>query len=343
MSQSNKVIQLTAKSFLLSLGLTLVACGGGGGDASSTYPSISYSGNTSEATVTVDNADEFPVTFLEGSASASEANPISIATDENTSQDAQHIAMLNIVTEQIKNNIMLSHTNNSSDNIASGVTQTYYGTCPTNPGSYTDDYNATITGFTGTSTFDYFCVGDSTFNLTMYGKVSYSATYNTTTPGVFDTFSFNFEYLKLTINTNTESFSEEFSGAIAVTYDGDGNLPSNVTNMTVSTTFKANGLTYKIVDLQIDTASGLAINGTFYHPDHGYVDISTPAGNEFTLIYGDPDKYCGGILEMVGTDGAANSTTIEFEADNFCSQYRVCVRPTSDPSCLAGATFVDWP
>lgn len=360
MSHSNKYIQLLAKSFLLSIGLTLAACGGGG-DGGSAYPSIIYSGKTSQATVNSSNAADFPITFLEGSASAnsankasstsspdspsdpsspsgvstSEANPYAVATDINASQDAQHIAMLNIVTEQIKNNI-LNHANNSTNSIASGVTQNHPGNCPTNPGSYTDDYNVTLTGFSGSSTFDYFCVGDSTFNLTMYGKVSYSGTYKT--PGVLDTYSLNVEYLKLTITADTESFSEEFTGAIDVTYDGLGNLPSNVTNMTVSTTFKANGLTYKIVNLNIDTSSNLlSISGKFYHPTHGFVEITTPTGKEFSLISGDPDKYCGGSLQISGSGGV-----IDFTADGTCSTFDICFTPTTGPvpACSIGNP---WP
>jgi hypothetical protein len=350
MSHTNKSIRLSAKLIILSFGLMLAACGGGGGGGDTTYPSIQYSGNTNKATVDSSNAEDFPVTFLEGSAGASEANPYSVATDPDVSKDVQHIAVVNIVTEQIKNNI-INNLNLTNSSIASGVTQTYTGTCPANPGSYTDNYVVTSTGFSGTSTFNYYCVGDSTFSLTMYGKINYNATYVTpvTTPVLLKTFSFDVEYLKLTLNTGTESFSEEFSGSVAVTYDGSGNLPSNITNMTISTTFKASGLTYKIVDLQIDTASGLAISGTFYHPVHGYVDVSTPAGSEFTLVYGDPDKYCGGVLEMVGNDSAtvgtagATNATIEFEADSTCSNYKICVRASTDSSCLGTAPLVAWP
>lgn len=348
MSHTNKTIRLSAKLILLSFGLTLAACGGGGGGGGSTYPSIQYSGKEGQAIVNPSNADDFPVTFLEGSASASEANPYSIATDPNTTQDAQHIAMLKIVTEQIKNNI-LNNTQESGSSIASGVTNTYTGTCA-NPGTYTDNYTVTSTGFTGTATFNHYCVGDSSFSLAMYGKISYSATYVTpvSTPVVLKTFSFNVEYLKMTLNTGTDIFSEEFSGSIAVVYDGIDDFPSNIETMTVSTTFKANGLTYKIVDLQIDATSGLALSGTFYHPGHGFVKVSTPAGYKFSLVPGNPDKYCGGILYLEGSDGdpvTPTLTTIEFEANSDCTGYKICVRPSANSACFPdiNVAWTDWP
>ncbi len=82
MSHTNKTIQLSAKAFLLSIGLTLAACGGGGGD--SAYPNIQYTGTITQATITDANASDFPVVILEGSSSSSDANPFGVAIDSNT-------------------------------------------------------------------------------------------------------------------------------------------------------------------------------------------------------------------------------------------------------------------
>ena len=134
MSHTNKTIQLSAKAFLLSIGLTLAACGGGGGD--SAYPNIQYTGTITQATITDANASDFPVVMLEGSSSSSDANSFGVAIDSNATQSAQHTAMLNILAEQIKNNV-LNRQQNSDNNLVSAAAQTTAGTCPTNPGSMT--------------------------------------------------------------------------------------------------------------------------------------------------------------------------------------------------------------
>lgn len=339
MNYITKHTQLFAKSLTLSLGLTLAACGGGGGGT--TYPSIQYTGTTSPATVTAANADEFPVAMLEGSTSSAEANPYGAALNSETTPDAQHTAMLNILAEQVKNNI-IARNNNTDNNIASAATQSQSGTCPTHPGSMTVTDNSTQTSINASITYDNFCIGNfSTDNLEMsiHGRMRFGGSLISTDPLIIRSITMSIEYMKLTVRNISGTFSEEFSGSMTITFDETTN--NNITNMSISTNFQANGLTYKVENLVVDTSSGLNISGRFYHPVHGYVDVTTT--QNFTLISIDPDKYCGGKMELVGTDVSSVSTTIEFEADNSCSQYRVCVRPTSDASCIAGASFVDWP
>jgi len=336
MSHTNKFIRLSAKAFLLSIGLTLVACGGGGGG--SPYPNIQYTGATTQATITEANASDFPVVMLEGSSSSSNANPFAAVIDSNATQSAQHTAMLNILVEQIKNDI-LNQQNTPDSNIVSAATQTLAGTCSTNPGSTTITDNSTQTNLNGSFTFDNYCNGDINFGgeVILHGRMNYSGTLVSANPPIFQSMTISIEYLKLTVRTNTETYSEEFSGSISLTYDGFGNFPSNITNMTVSTNFQANGLTYKIENLVIDTSSGLNISGRFYHPEHGYVDFTTTT--IFNLIPGsNPEKYCGGTLQLTGSGG----DIIDFTADANCSTFTVCVTPSSTglQTCQPAQT---WP
>ena len=343
MSQSNKFIRLTAKLIILSFGLTLAACGGGGGGGGSVYPSISYTGSTSEATVTEDNADDFPVTILEGGTSSAEANPYGAVLDENISSDAQHTAMLSILAEQVKNTIS-ERINSADSNIVSAATQTISGTC-TSPGSMTITDNSTQTNLSGSFTYDNFCVGDLSsygFELVQHGKINYSGTYTIDTATnlpIFNSMTISIEYLKLTVrtgtSTNTETFTEEFSGSMTMTFDGT--TFNVVTDMTVSTNFEANGLTYKVENLVIDTTSGLDISGTFYHPLYGHVDVTTTSTFTDISSFSEPAKYCGGSLNIVGAGGS-----IDFTADASCSTYDICYTPTSGtiPPCTTG---IAWP
>lgn len=326
MSQNNNSTQKSAKALLLSIGLTitLISCGGGGGGGSA-YPSIQYAGVNTPATITDANASDFPVAMLEGSTSSSDANPLAIASDSSSTPSAQHAAMLNILAEQIKNDI-LNQQNNSDNNIVSAATQTSVGTCPTNPGSLTFTDNSTQTNLNGSYTYNNFCVGDiSNINIgteiVLHGKMSYSGTlFLSGNLPVFQSMTISIEYLKFTVRTtSTETVSEEFSGSMTLTFD---NTTSNgITGLTVTTNFEANGLTYKIENLNIDTANGLNVNARFYHPTHGYVDVTTI--KNFNLVSSNPDKYCGGILQLTGGSG----DVIDFTADNSCTTYTVCVTP----------------
>lgn len=61
---------------------------------------------------------------------------------------------------------------------------------------------------------------------------------------IFQSMTISIEYLKLTVRTDTEAFSEEFSGSMTLTFDGT--ISNNIAGLTVTTNFQANGLTYKM-------------------------------------------------------------------------------------------------
>ena len=342
---TNNTIRHSAKYFLLSLGLTLVACGGGGGGSS--YPSIQYTGETNQATVDETNAADFPVTMLEGSTGSSSTSSFVIGSsttnpDNTAPQSAQHTAMLNIVAEQIKNNV-INLQNNSDSNIVSAVTNTGYGTCPENPGSLSVTNNSTQTNLNASFTFNNFCIGDINISYgsetVLNGKINVTGLYDSST-GIIFNMTMSVEYLKLTVRTDTgtaiETFSEEFSGAMTATFDGS---PSNIiVSMTLTTNFQANGLTYKVQDLVVDTSSGLAISGRFYHPTHGFVDVTTT--KNFSLYSTNPDKYCGGSLRITGNGGV-----VEFTANVDCTQYSVTFTATGNTSGTPDYEpgFVAWP
>lgn len=340
MSLKNKYHQLSAKSFLLSLGLTLVACGGGNGDGTG-YPDISYGGVTTQATVTPSNAADFPVTMLEGSTSSAEATPYAAMVDGGTTQSSQHAAMLYIFTEQVKNNI-IAQKNNTDNNIVSAATQPpQAGTCA-NPGSYTVTDNSTGNNINASITYDNYCVGnfDGTtgLDMTLYGRISFSGSLTQTTPLILQTITMSIEYMKLTVVTAAGTSSEEFSGSLTMTFDGTTN--NVVTDMTISTSFQANGLTYKVegLDIVVDTTvtpNTLNISGRFYHPTHGYVVVKTT--EPFDLFSTNPDKYCSGTMELAGNGGV-----IEFTANTDCTSYDICFTATGDPTCTTPTSYT-WP
>lgn len=338
MRHSNRIIPLSIKALLCSISLTLISCGGGGGGGGSAYPNVQYTGATNQATTTDDNASDFPVTMLEGSTSSNESNPFAAAIEGSTSttQNAQHTAMLSILAKQLTNDISTQQLNSDNSQV-SAVTQIINGTCATNPGSVNITDNSTSTNLSGSYTYSNYCVGSigSGAEIEVHGKMSYSGSlFLAGDQPVFQSMTISVEYLKLTVRTSSETVSEEFSGSMTLTFDGT--TANNVTGLTVTTNFEANGLTYKIENLVVDTSSGLNISGRFYHPTHGYVDVTTTTN--FNLVSTNPDKYCAGTLTLTGAGG----DVIEFtDTSTNCTAYDVCVTPDGGaPSCQTGLA---WP
>lgn len=329
--------QIFTKSLILSLGLTLVACGGGGSGSggNSQYPSIQYSGNTNQATVTEGNSKDFPVTMLEGSSASASANPYGAVTSE-ASLDVQHGAMINLLAEQIKENI-LKPKNTAS--IASGATSTITGNCSGNQGTLIEVSNTSGTVISGSLTYNNFCTTSAGYDFTLHGKINITVNYNGSTDAnsvIIYNVAVNVEYLKMTVTSASGTFSEEFSGSMAITFDGTVN--NTISNITVSTQFQANGFVYKVENLVVNKAGGtLSISGRFYHPVHGYVDVTTPAGKEFNLISTEPDKYCGGTLQVNGNGGS-----FEFTANSDCSSFDICYTAAGDAACTTPTTY-SWP
>ena len=140
-----------------------------------------------------------------------------------------------------------------------------------------------------------------------------------------------FESFTVTIRTTNTTFTKGMSGTVSMTFDGS----QVATTMTASILFENNGLVYKTVNFTIDqsNSNNITFNGTFYHPTHGYVTVTTTTG--FTKVGG--DKYCGGTMHLVGKDG----NYIDFTANSDCSSFDITVNEGGTITYQSGA--VTWP
>ena len=323
---------ITKRTFLLSLLLTLLtACGGGGGNSGPTYPSITYTGATGAATVDASNASDFPVTFLDGSSSSAGSNPLGASMTGTSSGNTQQVSVLKDLANKITKDTLMLHSATNTSVTAAVTSET--GTCS---GSKTTNDNSTQSNLDATITLDHFCTvntTDSSISVELHGRMHISGSYSAN-PTILHTITVSVEYMKYTLHTSSGTFSEEFAGSMTLTFDGT--TANIMTGLSISTVFQANGLTYKIENLTIDNSSGLAIGGTFYHPLHGYVTITTPVGKEFTQVSTNPDKYCGGSLKISGSGGV-----IDFTADATCSTYDICFTP--DGGVQSCTTSIAWP
>jgi hypothetical protein len=314
----------------------LNACGGGGGDGTTGYPSITYTGSTSAAVIDQDTAADYPFVFLENSGDAGNL-PIAASIDTqavDSLPDTENIQKVaDLVTNLVKSNFF-----NNAQQVA-GATTSQTGTCGGKI-SYTE--NSSNTSFSGSLIFDHYCEGGLNtygYEFRLHGKMTFSGTYHLVNNSpVFDTLSFNIQYLKMTFNDGITTASEEFSGSISVTSFDAANNPLDF-NVTIN--FKYAGKVFKVVNLQADDIAG-TISGRLYHPDHGYVDIITTS--PFTYMINDPaddtdDQYCSGSLQITGVDTLGNTATIDF-TDYSCTTYDICI--TIDPNPQVCSLGNDW-
>ena len=308
-------------SFLMIAIASLSACGGGG-DSGPGYPDLSYSGIQTEAVIDQDNADEFTEASLAGSSSSTNV-PLfgGVTVEEQSATRVPEPKSLNSLSVLIANSVM-NQMDSGSAELITGVTERINGSCG---GSATLTGNDTGSSFTGSMTFSNFCEPDGlggTF--TMHGKIDFAAEYTGTSESPDISYmSMNIVYLKFIYNDGTTSWSEELSGAVAVNFDALGEPEGFV----ITINFKFNGKIYKIQNLQLDETTG-NIAATLYHPDHGYVDVTTSSPFSYDYV---TEQFCGGTLAITGSNGAGGDSVVEFTADATCSTYDICLTVAPNP------------
>lgn len=331
MFHSIKLIQLLAKTFLFSMGLTLVACGGGDPDPTTAGGSNSagiliYTGKTSPAAVDDTNTQTFSAAILDGSQDSQEnlsQLSLGVSIDSNSiHQNKQHVMMSTLV-EAIKSDIK---NNSTGDSLVSGAIPASAGNC---------GGTSTVTGSNSTSGFNYtinysnYCNSLSGISVTLSGTVAVTGTYYTST-STLKSMNMTFSRFTMTFsdsNTST-TYTNEFSGAITANFTATGELD----NMAVSVNFIENGKVYKIADMSYTTSGAdVSISGTLYHPDYGYVTFETDPTDPFIVFN---DQLCGGTLNVTGTNSNFTIT-----ADATCSSYTYT--GTDNSNTLFGDTIAN--
>lgn len=304
MSCTNKIIRLSTKTFLLSLGLTLVACGGGGGGSSPT--GIVYTGSTDPADVDNTNTQTYSAAIMDGSQDSQENlnnfGITAITTDGGVNQNKQH-AMLSAFVQQVKTDI--ENNNFGGTNLISGATQTITGDCLGKEGTITISSAQTSTSVTVSMTYSSYCTEFVGTTTTISGSLTAVVALSGSS---ITSMNITIPHIVMTTANGTTTYTNEFSGSIAVAFTAGGELE----NMTISVNFTENGKVYKITSMSYATSnSNITISGTIYHPDYGYVTFT--ATEPFALYN---DQLCGGTLTVTGVNSNFTIT-----ADATCESY----------------------
>ena len=341
MLSTSSLLKNTSTYLVIVAATLLTACGGGGDgdtDTGTGYPSISYTGSTTAAVIDQSNAADFPIVVLEGSSGTGNI-PLAASIDSVSADGIPNAENIKRASGVISNLIKANLGNTAEQVTAATTAQT--GSCG---GQVTYSENNSSTSFNGSIQFDNFCEVDPYgYQLSLYGRITFSGTFylDATNNPVFTSLTMTVEYLKIVFTDGITTVSDEFSGSINVTgFDPNTNEPLDFT-MTVN--FTHEGKVFKIVNLQVDDFAG-TISGRFYHPDHGYVDVTTPDPFVYNSV---TEQFCGGTLHIEGADVSGNTASIDFTADASCSNYDICVTINTDPQiCSIGnpwGTAPVWP
>ncbi len=224
---------------LMIFSMTLISCGGSSGDGDE---GLSYTGNTSQATVDSENADELAVTSTSGGGMAvnSEKAPIAFRSTETSN--------LEELSEKIYLALNANRTANQTEDISAIFCDQGGKATATSSGSG----NIVSVNFTGCRTL----LESEIFIIDGQAEITFNND---------DSFNILYKSFKMTIAG--ESFT--FDGSIAC--DSTGEICS------VSLDFVGlDGRVYRVQNVTISSTGvdSYDITATVYDPDYGYVSIS---------------------------------------------------------------------
>jgi len=267
-----------------ALCLALTACGGGGsssGGAGGVVPLVEYSGTSSAATLDSTTQDDFAegadtvvVQAIEDDASDADIDslPTGLVASSSEGPSPENLAEL-----------VLDTVGKTSGNLPIGASESIEGSCG---GSAT--FSGSETSYT--INYDDYCeygvISDGTIN----GSSSVDGNITSTTITYVDFAQTTDGSEWYTVNgtykmrLNTDEFYVEYS-AWNLTYTTDGDSytisGSETCSDSLTCTFASNytgdnGEIYKVEGLTVSINNSLySVSATFYHPDHGYVELES--------------------------------------------------------------------
>lgn len=302
-------------SFVLFTSALLSACGGGGGGSSDSAPTaepVVYDGLTTQSALTEESSQAFVDAALDNSTSGTTSGSVIGVTTESESQFP-----LNQTTTLFYNLSKKYAVSAQGTNLTGVVVGPETESC-TQGGSITItiDVNQATGDFTGDIEFDN-CREDGQ---TLEGAMEMS--------GQIDAATEQFSApLNITVDNFTVTGTEidtTMSGFIDCDFTYFYNSNVLVCRQNLDIRDNTQDETYRLVDFVTIAGSdaagnALIMDGTFYHPDYGYVEIGTT--EQMTIASnGNPES---GTIVLTGADSSARITFVdsteymlEVDADN---------------------------
>lgn len=300
-------VNRTLCGFMVASLLLLQACGGGGGGGE-TSSGVTYGGATTEATLDSDNAEDLARAAASGSkqsVSSESAPPVMLRSGADTKTQLKDLAAT-----------MIQAFGEAPAGAARGGTQARtvdYSTtfCPAG-GSATASVpdSATSTNYSFSVAFSDCMTSASGMTYTYSGTVQGSSEQDASG------FSFSIAFIDFTV---TVTGAHTMSSTLNLTMSCSGTDTAGYTDAvcTYHSDFVGlDGRVYRVTDATVSgDDSGYTISVIVYHPNHGYVTVTTSTPITFQCDGGYPDS---GTLVLTGSGGG--TATVNFIN---CGEYQV--------------------
>ena len=301
---SNKYFGLIL-SFVCIIGM--ISCGGGGGGGEDFVPSqptgLTYTGVNTPAVIDSSNAAELASDAFIGGETGSNLGIFNSVTEQKTkiNREIQLYKIVQIFGSPLYKINLDSH---KGDSLAVQTEQeTVAGDCG-GTASYTVTMDDVSGSFTGSMTFNGYCNENNTIS----GNAGFSGQFNVDTS---DFLNFALSINMVSLTSGDQSYV--IDGDISVNVSESPSVASLDMYMKDSSgeVFWVRGYTLRITE-GLDYVD-LVVSGRFYHPTHGYVDLSTITPVRTHNSYEWPSS---GVLQIDGGEG----TTAQLKAinENYC-------------------------
>lgn len=289
-----------------------ISCLGGGGDEDSGPPppsSLSYTGITDQAPLTDSNAQEMVGRAIAGGQLGSGFENITSDYDSGTSGSGDYTAYRTYRTMESAMFQIEFPTQKSYYGPAVAYNDTIPGfICGSEGGGnaqFSIDYDETTRVFQGSMTFNAYCVD----RIEISGNTTFSGVVDLSDPNEPEIVQFELTFGVMAIS----DYSLDEDAFIEGTFSYDGRSVQDVIIMNLIVQ-DSEGLTYRVENYvwlitEGSSTETITMSGRFYHPNYGYVQIST--GITFEYINGTDWPYDGYII----FEGASN-TVIHLIAEN---------------------------
>ncbi len=302
------MLKLSLRFALLLLLVTgLVSCGsggggGGGGTGGNSGSSLQYTGSTYPAALTdINSVEVSKETYMGGgTGTAIGGRSLNSTTGSNKVRRPNTFVLASVLESAITKADLTSSTDLSKTALNGNLIPDATCAGGSGTGSLSLDYNDTTGSFTGTFTFNSFC--SEGVNLT--GTVATSGLINPFTLDIID-FTMFFDSLAAV----AADYSDTASGTITYAISGS----SETVTLDLLLRDDATSKVYKMENfhvglLTVSNYVDMTIqSGRFFHPDHGYVDVTTVTPLRY---YNDEEWPSGGVLIFTGLSGARVRLTV---------------------------------
>jgi hypothetical protein len=312
---------------ILAIGIfCLIACGGGGGGGTPIIEptGLTYTGVTSQAIIDSSNAVGLAGDAFLGGESATDLS-IFNSLSGPAPLFSREITLYEIVKIFESEIYKIDFDAQRMDSLAiQSEQQTEYGDCG---GSviFAAEMDDVTGNFTGSMSFDGFCNGGTTIS----GTVGLSGQLDVNTS---DFLHFNMSLNMVSLVSDNQS------------YVMDGGVSFNVTGATSTASIGMmmrdhSGEVFWVKDYVLTTTEGvdyvsINMNGRFYHPTHGYVDLSTITEARIYKAYEWPSS---GEFQIFGADNTkARLTAID---ENNCE---IVADTNGDDTYDYGPVTMSW-